>query len=116
MPAINASAKISVHAGQNQNMAANESVPRQKRSILIGSKDSTPQKRKSEQSYPKNTLEKVPHFTQEEVMGKSTISKTSEEAIVLKKTQVPEETIEAPEEALVPNNKEISIFNKRYVE
>ena len=49
-------------------------------------------------------------------MGKSTISKAPEEAIVLKKTQVPEETIEAREEALVPNNKEISIFNKRDVE
>ena len=63
-----------------------------------------------------NTPEEVPHFTQEEVMGKSTISKAPEEAIVLKKTQVPEETIEAPEETLVPNNKDISIFNKRDVE
>ena len=82
-------------------MVANESVPRQKRGKPIGSKDSAPQKRKSEQSCPKNTPEEVPHFTQEEVMGKSTISKALEEAIVLKKTQVPEETIEAPEEALV---------------
>ena len=49
-------------------------------------------------------------------MGKSTISKAPEETIVLKKTQVPEETIEAPEKELVPNNKEISIFNKRDVE
>ena len=41
-------------------------------------------------------------------MGKPTLSKVPEEAIVLKKTQVPEETIKAPEEALVPNNEEIS--------
>ena len=70
MSALNASATISVHVGQNQNMAANESVPRQKRGRPIGSKDSAPQKRKSEQSCPKNTPEVVPHFTQEEVMGK----------------------------------------------
>ena len=63
MPAINASAKISTHAGQNQNMTANESVPRQKCGRPIGSQDSAPQKRKSEQSCPKNTLEEVPHFT-----------------------------------------------------
>ena len=66
-------------------MAANESVPRQKRGRLIGSKDSAPQKRKSDQSCPKNTPEEVPHFTQEEVMGKSTISKAPEEAVVLKR-------------------------------
>ena len=63
MPAINASARISVHARQNQNMAANESVPRQKHDISINSKDSAPQKRKSEQSCPKSTPEEVPHFT-----------------------------------------------------
>ena len=97
-------------------MAANESVPRQKRGRPTGSKHLAPQKRKSEQSCLKNTLEEVPHFTQEEVMEKSTISKALKEAIVLKKTQVPEETIEALEEALVPNNKEISIFNKKDVE
>ena len=49
-------------------------------------------------------------------MKKFTISKAPEEAIVFKNTQVVEETVETPEEALLPNNKEISIFNKRDVE
>ena len=49
-------------------------------------------------------------------MEKYTFYKAPEEAIVLKNTQVSGETIETPEKALVPNNKEIYIFNKRDVE
>ena len=41
VPVINASARISVHVGQSQNMAVNEYVPNQKRGRPIGSKDST---------------------------------------------------------------------------
>ena len=47
MSAINASARINIHAGQNQNMTTNEYVPRQKRGRPIGSKDSAPRERKS---------------------------------------------------------------------
>ena len=46
-------------------------------------------------------------------MEKFIFSKALKEAIVLKKMQIPKETIEAPEKALVPNNKETLIFNKR---
>ena len=43
-------------------------------------------------------------------MGKSTLSKVQEEAIVLKKTQVPEETMKTLEKTFVPNNEDISIL------
>ena len=39
-----------------------------------------------------------------------------EVVIIFEKTQVPEDTIEAPEEVLVLKYKDISIFNKRDVE
>ena len=91
-------------------MAINESALRQKRDRSISSKDSVSRKRKTEQSCPKNTPEEVPHFTQEEVMGKLTLSKSTEEVIVLEMMQVPEKTIKVSENALIPDNEEIYIL------
>ena len=99
VPAMNAPARINVPIGRSQNTAAKESAIRQKRGKPIGSKDSAPRKRRNEQSssYPL----KEAHNAPEEVMAKSVLSRIME---------VPGETLEAPEEAPVPENEEISIL------
>ena len=48
VPTMNAPASINVLVGQSQNIAAKESVTRQKHGRPIGSKDSAPRKKRNE--------------------------------------------------------------------
>ena len=108
---MNALTRINVPVGRSQSMAIKESVIHQKHGRPIGSKDSTPQKRRIEQlsSYPFeetcNAPKEVPpeqaHNTPKDVIAKSILSRIME---------VPGETLEALEEAPIPDNKELSII------
>ena len=104
VPAMNAPTKTNVRVGRRQNTTAKESATCQKRGRPIGSKDLALRKRRNKQSssYPLEEARNAP----EEV--------TPEEAY-----NAPEEVIvkfvlfkimEVPEEALVLDNKEISIL------
>ena len=111
VPAMNASARINVPIGQSQNTEAKEFAIRQKRDRPISLKDSTPRKKRNEQSSScppedaRNPPEEVPpeeaRNALEEFMVKSVLFRIME---------VSYETLEAPEEAPIPNNEEIFVL------
>ena len=117
VPAMNVPARINISVEQSQNIAAKESAIRQKRGRPIGSKDSASRKMKNEQSSscppkevhnpPKEVPPEEARNAPEKVMIKSVLSRIME---------IPDETLEAPEEAPVPDNEEISILYNYLIE
>ena len=103
IPAVNAPAKIDVPVGQN-NVAANEpSIARLKRGRPVGSKDSVPRKRKSKAYLNPDEI------ALEKIFGQDVnVRSTTHDSVITEEESVLGET-QAPEEAQVPENKEISI-------
>ena len=103
IPVVNTPAKIDVPVGQN-NVAANEPyIARLKRGRPVGSKDSVPRKRKSKAYLNPDEIALENNFGQD-----VNVRTTTHDSVIIEEESVLGET-QAPEEAQVPENKEISI-------
>ncbi|KAJ8619345.1 hypothetical protein MRB53_027874 [Persea americana] len=111
VPVMNASARINVPIGQSQNTTAKEFAIRQTFDRPIGLKDSAPWKRRSEQSSScppeeaRNPPEEVPF---EE--ARNALEEFMVKSVLFRIMEVSDETLEAPEEASIPDNEQISIL------
>ena len=111
VPVMNAPARINVPIGQSQNIAAKEFAIRQKRGRPIGSKDLAPRKRRNEQSSscpPEEARNSPKEVPPEE--ARNALEEFMVKSVLFRIMEVSYETLEAPEEAPIPNNEKISIL------